>query len=96
MLATGRINVGGIATAFDAKLFAAEAARNAGDPAGADSALVDLMNQLQAQFGKHITTGAATELLAFDALLRACYETIVPTCSMLTTSTTVALGARSP
>lgn len=35
MLARGAINIGGIATAFDAKLTAAEIARDAGDPAGA-------------------------------------------------------------
>ena len=50
-------------------------------PAGADSALVDLLNQLRAQFGKHITAAAAAELQALATLLKDCYETVVPTCS---------------
>ena len=91
LLATGAINRGGIATALDAKLNAAEMARLAGDPAGADSALVALANQLRAQNGKHITTAADAQLQAFDALLRACYETIVPTCSMVPAATSLAV-----
>lgn len=81
MLTRLAINIGGIATALDAKLTAAEMARDAGDPAGADSALVDLANQLAAQSGKHITVAAAAALQAYDTLLRTCYETVVPTCS---------------
>jgi FIMAH domain-containing protein len=94
LLASGDINIGGIATALNAKLFAAEAARDAGDPAGADSALVDLANQLRAQNGKHISVGADAELQAFDTLLRDCYETIVPTCSTVPAPTPVVLKAR--
>jgi hypothetical protein len=93
MLARGAINVGGIATAFDAKLTAAEMARDAGDPGGADSALVDLANQLSAQFGKHITTIADAELQRYDTLLRTCYETVVPTCSLVPRAAPVALRA---
>jgi hypothetical protein len=94
MLAQGGINIGGIATALDAKLTAAETARDAGDVAGADSALVDLANQLRAQNGKHITTVADAELQAFDTLLRACYETVVPTCSSVPPAAPVALRSR--
>jgi hypothetical protein len=94
MLARGAINIGGIATAFDAKLTAAEMARDAGDPAGADSALVDLANQLRAQNGKHITTTADAELLRYDTLLRTCYETVVPTCSSVLPAAPVALRSR--
>jgi hypothetical protein len=94
MLARGAINIGGIATAFDAKLTAAEMARDAGDPAGADSALVDLVNQLRAQNGKHITTTADAELLRYDTLLRTCYETVVPTCSSVLPAAPVALRSR--
>jgi len=96
LLAAGEINRGGIATALDAKLNAAETARLAGDPAGADSALVDLANQLSAQTGKHITTAADAQLQAFDALLRACYETIVPTCSTVPAAASLALRSRAP
>jgi hypothetical protein len=91
MLARGAINIGGIATAFDAKLTAAEMARDAGNVAGADSALVDLANQLRAQNGKHITTAADAALQAFDTLLRGCYETAVPTCSAVPGGPSVAL-----
>jgi hypothetical protein len=94
MLATGRINIGGIATSFDAKLTAAEIARDAGDPAGADSALVDLANELRAQNGKHITTTADAELLSYDTLLRTCYETVVPICSSVPPAAPVALRSR--
>jgi hypothetical protein len=94
MLIRGAINIGGIATALDAKLTAAETARDAGDVAGADSALVDLANQLRAQNGKHITTAADAELQAFDTLLRACYETVVPTCSSVPPAAPVALRSR--
>jgi hypothetical protein len=94
MLADGRINIGGIATSFDAKLTAAEIARDAGDPAGADSALVDLANELRAQNGKHITTTADTELQSYDTLLRTCYETVVPTCSSVPPPAPVALRSR--
>jgi len=91
LLASGAINVGGIATALDAKLMAAETAREAGNVAGADSALVDLANQLRAQNGKHITIAADAELQAFDTLLRDCYETVVPTCSAAPAGAPVAL-----
>jgi len=94
MLADGRINIGGIATSFDAKLTAAEIARDAGDPAGADSALVDLANELRAQNGKHITTTADAELQSYDTLLRTCYETVVPTCSSVPPPVPVALRSR--
>jgi hypothetical protein len=94
MLAGGRINIGGIATALDAKLFAAEAARDAGDPAGADSALVDLANQLRAQSGKHITVEAAAELQSYDTLLRTCYEMVVPICSSVPPPAPLALRSR--
>ena len=96
LLATGAINRGGIATALAAKLNAAEMARLAGDPAGAESALVDLANQLSAQNGKHITTAADAQLQAFDALLRACYETIVPTCSTVPAAASLAIRSRAP
>ena len=91
LLASGAINVDGIATALAAKLTAAEQARDAGDVAGADSALVDLANQLHAQNGKHITTAADAELQALDTLLRDCYETLVPTCSVVPAGAPVAL-----
>jgi len=90
LLASGAINIGGIATALDAKLTAAETARDAGNVAAADSAIQDLMNQLRAQNGKHITTAADAELQAFATLLRACYETVVPTCSTAPAPTPVA------
>jgi hypothetical protein len=90
LLAVGAINIGGIATALDAKLTAAETARDAGNVAAADSAIQDLMNQLRAQNGKHITTAADAELQAFATLLRACYETVVPTCSTVPAPTPVA------
>jgi hypothetical protein len=96
MLSSGRINIGGIATALDAKLFAAEAARNAGNAALADSSLIALSNQLRAQSGKHITTGAAAELQAYDTLLRDCYEGIVPVCSMVPPSAALVLGPQTP
>ena len=79
--ASGGINSDGIVTALDAKLTAAEIARDAGNVAAADSAIQDLMNQLSAQNGKHITIAADAELQAFATLLRDCYETVVPTCS---------------
>lgn len=94
MLARNAIDIGGIATALDAKLTAAEMARDAGDPAGADSALVDLANQLAAQSGKHITVAAAAQLQGYDTLLRTCYETVVPTCSLVPPPAPVALRSR--
>ena len=94
LLASGAITVGGIVTALDTKLTAAETARAAGDVAGADSALVDLLNQLRAQFGKHITAAAAAELQALATLLKDCYETVVPTCSAVPGAAPVALTAR--
>jgi len=94
LFASGAINSAGVTTALDAKLTAAEIARDAGDVAGADSALVDLANQLRAQNGKHITTAADAELRAFDTLLRDCYETIVPTCSTVPAAAAVALRSR--
>lgn len=81
LLASGGIDRDGIATALNAKLTAAETARDAGDVAAADTAIQDLLNQLRAQDGKHITTAADAELRALALLLRQCYETIVPTCS---------------
>ncbi len=96
LLASGQINIGGIATALDAKLTAAEVARDAGDVAGADSALVDLANQLRAQNGKHISIAADAQLRALDTLLRACYETIVPACSTVPPAAALALRARAP
>jgi hypothetical protein len=81
LLASGGIDRDGIATALNAKLTAAETARDAGDVAAADTAIQDLLNQLRAQDGKHITTAADGELRALALLLRQCYETIVPTCS---------------
>jgi len=88
--AAGAINSDGIVTALDAKLTAAELARDAGDVTAADAAIQDLMNQLAAQNGKHITTAADAELQAFATLLRDCYETVVPTCSTAPAPTPVA------
>src|SRR2546421_9602132 len=88
--AAGAIDLDGIATALSAKLTAAEMARDVGDVAGADSAIQDLMNQLRAQNGKHITLAADAELQGLALLLRTCYETVVPTCSTLTVPPAVA------
>jgi len=96
MLARGAINIGGIATALDAKLTAAETARNAGDAPGADSALVDLANQLSAQNGKHISITADAELQAYDTLLRDCYEWVVPRCSAVPPPAPLALRTPGP
>src|SRR5439155_14611205 len=68
--ASGAINSDGVANALTVKLTTAETARDAGDVAGADAAIQDLMNQLRAQSGKHITTAAAAELQALATLLR--------------------------
>jgi hypothetical protein len=81
LFASGAINSSGVETALLSKLTAAEAYRDAGNPAATDSVLVALANQLSAQSGKHITTAADAELMSFDVLLRDCYETVVPTCS---------------
>ena len=92
--ASGAINSDGVANALTVKLTTAETARDAGDVAGADAAIQDLMNQLRAQSGKHITTAAAAELQALATLLRDCYETVVPTCSTAPGAAGVALQPR--
>ncbi len=92
--ASGAINSDGVANALTVKLTAAETARDAGDVAGADAAIQDLMNQLRAQSGKHIATAAAAELQALATLLRDCYETVVPTCSTAPGAAAVALQPR--
>ena len=71
-------------------------ARNAGNPALADSSLIALSNQLRAQSGKHITTGAAAELQAYDTLLRDGYEGIVSVCSRVPLSAALLLGPQTP
>ncbi len=66
LLAAGFIDNSGIANALNSKLSAAQAAINAGDIKTAINTLGALINQLQAQSGKHISTSATIGGVTFN------------------------------